>query len=1219
MATVPRTSTFLQYGSRSRRPLACRGAVCLVLCLATLATSGRSVMAEPIGWMERYALADDRQAMLAELIPGSNDHYFYHCLYYQTSGQLERSEAVVRQWLAAHKGTETPAITAMIDRQRLLTYGESPQRTIDYLVRKLGIQLNHSPPATKNERRYPSRLDAGRLEVDRIVKDAVRRNDALKPLGLQHLAELFRSGRTEGLGIDLNGFLSRVSGPYIDNLDQLVAKEISTRRANQRRFGDLKAHRFLTLDELQSVARLVPEIADNNEFVNAMLRRMRPDADSDLSQQPLVRIEYLTRVEAYVQTLPPSYNGLKASAAYRLLEANLSHGEFDRELFDRYLQLPRVSPIVHLQFGRRSGQRANLNQDFMDVALLPPIGNEEPVVRAYLEHFLRNAANTGEFSRYLQPDYLRRVFAETKLLYGVGDTEQWYKMLTPEQRQSIRDAVELRLTPSNPKYFAADAPTRLIVDVKNIDELVIRIYEINTASYYRTHDKQIDTDIDLDGLVATHESRITYSQPAVQRHRESLDLDEITGRGVWIVDLVGKGVRARALVKRGAIEHVDSSSASGMVFTIIDENREPIPSATMWVESREFIADDEGRILLPPVVDQVSRRAIISDGSLASPLKFRHLRETYRLNAGMYLDRTQLQSGGHTELLIRPRLLLGKTAIDPQTLKDVSVQIEAKDLDEIVTTLLESDLQLDQNGELVIRVRIPPRLAQLSVKLSGKIDAMADGKEQTLTTTRNWDIAGIRRTNYTHDAFLARDGNDYVIEVCGRNGELLPRASVSVALTTEFCNSTISETLQSDDRGRIQLGPLEGVTRIHYSVPGGIRHERDLDLDQVRWPDEIHTTSERPIQLPLSTMIDNVDSMFRLLEIRNGQLYVDRSDELSARSGLLVINSLAAGDYQLVDRTNDVRTRIAVVDGPAIGSVAAGQTRHRLMSPALPLGIASITRDEEGLKIQLTGNTSVARVHLYGSRYLDQTSPIGQLHLPFPGLTGRRVALPACGYVSDLRLGDEYQYVLRRRYAKKYPGVMLPQPGLILNPWETEETTNASQSVREGDLVPRSVEPGSDGAMEAAQSRADMRAAAIGSDYDFLADPGVVVANLRPDADGIVAIPDDVIDGLPLLQIIACDPVTMVQRTVTSPLPEIETVDLRLAKALDASRPLTFQRGVSIASPDQPLDLASLGSAQMQVYATVAELLKFYRTLINDPRLDDFEQLANWHTLSTLR
>ena len=155
-------------------------------------------------------MAADREAILAELIPGSEDYFYFHCLHYQTTAQLEKSEAILKDWLAEHKGRETPAITAMLDRQRLLTYNDSPERTIDYLVRRLGVNLKHAPPAVKGERRYPSQLDVAALDIDRLVKEALHRNDQLKTVGMQHVAKLFRTRKTAGLKISLHEFLKRV-------------------------------------------------------------------------------------------------------------------------------------------------------------------------------------------------------------------------------------------------------------------------------------------------------------------------------------------------------------------------------------------------------------------------------------------------------------------------------------------------------------------------------------------------------------------------------------------------------------------------------------------------------------------------------------------------------------------------------------------------------------------------------------------------------------------------------------------------------------------------------------------------------------------------------------------------------------------------------------------------------------------------------------------------
>ena len=1172
--------------------------------------------AEPVSWMERYALSKDREAMLTELIPGSDEYYFYHCLFYQTAGNLKRSEAFLADWLASRNGKESSAIIAMTDRQRLLSYENAPQRSVDYLVRRLGIQLNHAPPATRHERRFPSELDASVLSMDRLVKDALQRRDVIKVAGLRFLGDRFLEKKTAGYNISLRDFLGRVNGAYIERLGDLVITEIKSRAANKQVFGDLKAHQFLTSKELEQLAKEVPRIAADEKFVNAKLRRLRPQGDQDAAQQLNVRTDYLVRVEAYLRKLPKSYAGMQASALYRLLQVNLQQAIYDRDLFERYLKLPRSSPLVNDDLARIAGPKARLSDDFTDRALLPPVGNEEPVVRAYLEHFLKNEPNADAFAKYLKPDYLRRVFAETKLLGGIGSDEQWYKMLDAAQRKEIRDRVELKLSTENPQHFSELEKTELIVDLKNLPELIVRIYQINTPSYYRHHTRLLDTDIDLDGLIATTEQKIRYNQPAVIRHRERIELPKISGRGVWVVDLVGKGLRARALIRRGRVSHVQSSDANGMVFTIIDESRKPIPAATMWLGSRQFIADDKGRITLPPVTARDTKTAIISDGSIAAPLQFTHLQEQYELTAGMHLDRSLLQSGGETEVVVRPRLMLGSTPIAAETLTDVVVLIAARDFDGIMMNHEITDLKLTQDEDLVIPIRVPARLASLEVTLSGSIVRLADGKQQVLSVSRTWDVSGIRQTSFTRDAFLTRRSDDYLIEVRGRNGEPVSGATVAVKITTSSRNGTVDQTFQADAQGKIQLGRLEGVEAIRYVVSGGkLTHQRELNRDGVNWADEIHTTVKHEIVLPLPDSVDNVSERYRLIEVRGGAYGMDQTNRLTAKNGLLGIRKVPAGDYHLIDLETARVVNIAVVDGPIIDSVAVGAIRHRQISLSQPLGIASIRRLPEGLRIQLSGETDLARVHLYASRYIEEESPLQDLKLPRLGLSGRRVYLPQSGYVSNLRLGDEYQYVLQRKYARKYSGVMLPQPGVLLNPWETKETISVSQQAKKSEKMPAAAEALGMSGMSRKQAEQADQSQSVASDYDFLADAGVILPNLVPDESGVVFVANELIKNLPILQIVACDPAVILQRTVTGESKPVELFDLRLAKSLDAKIPYTFERAVLVAGPDQPLDLASLGSAQLQVYGSVAQLMDLYKTLVADPRLNEFDDLAKWHTL----
>lgn len=132
--------------------------------------------------------------------------------------------------------------------------------------------------------------------------------------------------------------------------------------------------------------------------------------------------------------------------------------------------------------------------------------------------------------------------------------------------------------------------------------------------------------------------------------------------------------------------------------------------------------------------------------------------------------------------------------------------------------------------------------------------------------------------------------------------------------------------------------------------------------------------------------------------------------------------------------------------------------------------------------------------------------------------------------------------------------------------------------------------------------------------YDFLKSGGGLALNLKPDENGKVHVPIETVNQWAILQIVVSDPASQIQRTVFGSLRPLDTRDLRLAEPLQPDRGLAFQRGVIIASPDQPLDLGKIGSAQLQVYSSIHDLFTLYSTLCPDTRFDQFRDLANWHS-----
>ncbi len=174
---------------------------------------------------------------------------------------------------------------------------------------------------------------------------------------------------------------------------------------------------------------------------------------------------------------------------------------------------------------------------------LPAIGDDAILVQRYLEHFLKSADKVDDFAKYLDRNYLESVLAETKILYGVGNASSWYAKLSPEKQKALKDRVELRFRPENRHQFGVKDDVALQVELKNVPQLVVKIYQINLLNHYRNSPSPISTGIDLDGLVANVERKFDYSQASELRHLESIALPELEGAvcGLWICSAVDSG------------------------------------------------------------------------------------------------------------------------------------------------------------------------------------------------------------------------------------------------------------------------------------------------------------------------------------------------------------------------------------------------------------------------------------------------------------------------------------------------------------------------------------------------------------------------------------------------------------------------------------------------------------------------------------------------------
>jgi hypothetical protein len=1181
----------------------------IVLVWALLGWGMRMAQAQQeIGFIEKFALATDRRETLQELIPGTEEFYYFHCLHYQTSGQLAQAQATLDAWRA--KLGESGRVADMLARQQLLAYNENPQQTLNYLRRELRLNLSHAAPKKNVAAELPTRLDNASLQLQRLLDEAIAQNrslTSLEPAGLPLILD-------RDLAPDqLRAVIERLERSDAPQLVKLIAEELSLR--DSRGFGWAKLHQLLTLAQLNQLAELRPRLLEDEKFIRAVTGRLSPPAGESLADPTNLR-KYLTRLREWYQRLPVSQNSFKALVLGNLLRLDLSQGRFDRALFLEYLALPRAA--VYYAPGLLKNQTQTLVR--LDYTLspqvpLPAMGDDLPLVRRYLEYFLRTADTVDDFARFLDRDYLERVLAETKILYGIGDTATWYAKLSPAAQKELRERIELRFAPANRHQYAADDPVQLSVELKNVQQLVVKIYEINLLNYYREHNKAVDTSVDLDGLVPNYLRQLDFSQPVALRHLVQLDLPELQGRGTWVVDLLGAGLRSRALIQKGQLVALERIGDAGHVFVITDGLGRPVPSAHIELGQRKFSASDQGEILVPYAEQNTTRQLLLVDDEFASIGTFNHRQEQYALQGGFLVSRQALLAGKQADIAIRARLTCNQRPISLQLLQQAKLTIVAEDTDGIATTQTVHELELRDGEELLHSFLVPQRLAKLSFALSGRVYNQSQDQYAEVETSYALVCNGIQQTNQITDLYLRPTLDGYQLLALGCNGEPLAGLPVTLALKTRYVQQRKNYTLATDAAGIIELGELESVASVRCSASGVADREFLLSDFHRAWPKVLHVDRNAVIELPLGK--ETADKQqFALFEIRRGVRYAALGDRISLADGALRVEPLPPGDYHLLDYETRRRVNILVANADQLQGHMVGSSR--VLQASSPAGI--VIRDarvEDGrLKVQVSDADPATRLHVLVQPLLPESGSHREVDLPGPPLMQRSLPEVLSHYVDSLRLDEEYSYILDRQGHQKFPGNMLPQPSLLVHPWEVSITENRDQVAASGDAIPQmQAAPMSSSDLQAEGEETRRQQPEPKTSYDFLAVGTRLLANIEL-RDGKAEIPLEQLAGYSHISLIAVHPLATDSRQLKLPASELNLRDQRLRNAFPSDKPLVQVHEVLLLQAGERKLLGDPKTCRLQAFSTIADVFQLYSTILNNPEWEKFRFLTHWHELA---
>ncbi|WP_038171230.1 hypothetical protein [Verrucomicrobium sp. BvORR106] len=1212
----------------------------LVLALSLSILSSAPLAAQSgneIGFVEKFALAQDREKVLNELVPGSEDYYFYHALHYQHTRNAARLADIMAEWRKRFRD-DSELRKVIENREALLNYGTDPQQTLTFLKHKFGLEFQHSQEARDKKPDLPSALDAARVTRSAFEKNALNHSPNLEGFGVAALESLIRNKATLTPS-QRRTALGRIQRPDLPGLVEVIHADLTSRDSGG--FGSLAIHRALTLAQLDALVKLMPELGNNTKYVHQRMRKLAPSADVNLDDDDTEREAWLDRTWAYAATLPPAFNTLKARILFHRLEHDRAKGLYDQERFLQYLKLPRQAPYVSprlLEQVPAQNQLNNLNMDLSEPLLdSPPPRGDESLVRDYFLQLFTRAGQPADdvdttlapWTQYVRESWLKPLYAEAMILAGQGNPERWAALLTPTAYQQLKDRVDIEFPSSNARLFQAGEDIRFDVLLKNTPGLIVKIYEINQLNYFLSQNRQLNTDLNLDGLVANQESTRSYQNGPFLRKRETFTFPELKGkRGAWVIEFIGGGRSSRALVRVGQWQVLQRPGPGGDYLVVLDEKGAPVTDAVAWLDGRKLTPQEKlgGAILVPFTAKPGIKPVVLADaqGTFASLAKFEHHAEEPQFTAQFHLTREQLLAGREATLAVRPSLMLGGTHVAPSALLEPKLTLTTRTLDGITTTHEVKDLKLNATSVLAHTFVVPNRLAQVTAALSASVELFSQGGEKRqLMASRTWEINTLDKTDAIFAGRFSEMAGRHFFELLGKNGEPLADRQVAFTFTHPDFTSTLDLALRTDEKGRVDLGTLSDVGTISAQCPDGQQVGWQNQVYQRTWPSVIQAAQGETLRIPAPAGFTGADGGVSLLETRAGTFAADRSASATVRDGFVVVEGLSPGDYSLQLRgAPPVQLDLRISAGKPVGGWLLGRHRQLELKGSKMLQITGVTTEPDFVTVKLANVNPFTRVHVTATRF-EETSTLFSSLGGFPRFGASITSppqLPAL-YAAGREIGDEYRYILERRRAKTFAGSMLPRAELLLNPWQTRETSLTELEMATGQAASSTL-GGRDGALRKARAENAPRGSAAGlpgtqdGNLDFLALSAPTHYNLVPDQAGVVRIPKKDLGDRQDLQIYAEDLENAVWQKLSLPEAGTKLRDERLTRNLTPTSPFTETKETTVLQKGQSLVLEDILTSEVESYDTLGGVYSLLKTLNADAHVAEFAWILQWPKFS---
>ena len=178
-------------------------------------------------------------------------------------------------------------------------------------------------------------------------------------------------------------------------------------------------------------------------------------------------------------------------------------GRFDNDELLEYLKVKGAQSGAKMVKGFNGVMTYDLN-------LLQWVGE-------YLEHLFPKASPQSYFPFFDGREVLC-IYERAQLLSGA---QLIPTVLTLGEMEALRRQTRLGILGTNKRRYSVGEEVRVQVELKGIESLEVRLFEVDTYAFYAKNDAGVEVSLDVDGLQPQHTFSFSYKLPAMVSHVET--------------------------------------------------------------------------------------------------------------------------------------------------------------------------------------------------------------------------------------------------------------------------------------------------------------------------------------------------------------------------------------------------------------------------------------------------------------------------------------------------------------------------------------------------------------------------------------------------------------------------------------------------------------------------------------------------------------------------